>query len=190
MAGLESAVPVGGAVVPSREDRRPLPTGTVTFLFTDVEGSTRLARELKEAWLPLLHRHREIIRAALAAHGGVEIATEGDGFFVAFARAPAAVAATVAAQRALAAEPWSEGAELRVRMGLHTGEGTLDADGSYVGHDVHRAARIAAAGHGGQVLVSAAVRALTDDALPPGVTIRDLGEHGLRTSARRPSPSS
>jgi predicted ATPase/class 3 adenylate cyclase len=160
--------------------RPALPSGTVTFLFTDVEGSTRLARELGEAWLPLLHRHREIIRAALTGHGGVEVQTEGDGFFAAFARAPAAVAAVTQAQRDLAAEPWPPGAEIRVRMGLHSGEGTLDRDGAYVGHDVHRAARIAAAGHGGQVLVSDAVRALVGATLPPGAALRDLGEHRLK----------
>jgi len=180
-------VPDEGAVVPPRDDHRPaLPTGTVTFLFTDVEGSTRLARELGEAWLPLLHRHREIIRAALAAHGGIEVQTEGDGFFAVFARAPAAVAAVAQAQRDLAAEPWPLGGTIRVRMGLHAGEGVVDADGSYVGHAVHRAARIAAAGHGGQVLISAAVRALADDVLPPGVTVRDLGEHRLKDL--RPEP--
>jgi predicted ATPase/class 3 adenylate cyclase len=176
----------GDAGGPLFHARPALPTGTVTFLFTDVEGSTRLARELGEAWLPLLHRHREIIRAALTGHGGVEVQTEGDGFFAAFSRAPAAVSAVAQAQRDLAVEPWPPGAAIRVRMGLHAGEGVVDADGSYVGHAVHRAARIAAAGHGGQVLVSAAVRALADDALPPGVTVRDLGEHRLKDL--RPEP--
>lgn len=162
------------------------PTGTVTFLFTDIEGSTRLARDLGAGWPPLLARHRELLRAAFAAHDGVEIGTEGDGFFVAFARAPGAVAAAVEAQRLLAVEAWPDGAEVRVRMGLHAGEGTLDADGSYVGHAVHRAARIAAAGNGGQVLLSATVRALAEDALPAGVAVRDLGEHRLKDL--RPEP--
>lgn len=175
-----------GAGASAVRPRPPPPTGTVTFLFTDVEGSTRLARELAEDWPPLLARHRELLRAAFAAHDGVEVATEGDGFFVVFARAPAAVAAAVAAQRGLAAESWPVGAELRVRMGLHAGEGALDADGSYVGHAVHRAARIAAAGHGGQVLLSATVRALAEDALPADVVIRDLGEHRLKDL--RPEP--
>ena len=166
--------------------RPPLPTGTVTFLFTDVEGSTRLVRELAERWPPLLERHRSIIRAALAAHEGVEVQTEGDGFFAAFARAPAAVAATVRAQRDLAAEPWPPDAPIRVRMGLHAGEGVVDADGSYVGHDVHRAARVAGAAHGGQVLLSETVRALAGAVLPPGVALRDLGEHRLKDL--RPEP--
>jgi len=160
--------------------RPALPTGTVTFLFTDIEGSTRLARDLGEGWHPLLDRHRAIIRAALAALGGVEVQTEGDGFFAAFARAPVAVAATAQAQRDLAAEAWPPAAAIRVRMGLHTGDGVLDQDGSYVGHDVHRAARVAAAANGGQVLVSETTRALVEDALPPGVTLHDLGEHRLK----------
>ena len=114
----------------------------------------RLAQSLDRALGRVLERHRELIRAAVAAHGGVEVKTEGDGFFVVFPRTRDAVAAVVDAQRALAAEPWPEDAPIRVRMGIHTGDGRLDADGEYVGADVHRAARVAAAGHGGQVLVS------------------------------------
>jgi len=159
----------------------PPPTGTVTFLFTDIEGSTRLVQALGiDAWSSLLDRHRALIRAALAAYDGVEIQTEGDAFFAVFDRAPNAVAAAADAQRALAAEPWPHDTPVRVRMGLHTGEGTLDADGSYIGSAVHRAARIAAAGHGGQVLVSAATAALASDGLPPGVSITDLGDHRLK----------
>ena len=157
-----------------------LPTGTVTFLFTDIEGSTHLAERLGRAWPPVLERHREVVRAALAAHAGVEAQTEGDGFFAAFASAPAAVAAAARAQRDLTAESWPDGVDLRVRMGLHAGEGTLDRDGSYVGHDIHRAARIAGAAHGGQVLASETVRALVTSALPVGVALRDLGEHRLK----------
>ncbi len=160
--------------------RPALPTGTVTFVFTDIEGSTRLVHDLGDRWPPLLERHRAIIRAALAAHDGVEVQTEGDGFFAAFSRAPAAVAAAVRAQRDLAAEPWPADAPIRVRMGLHAGEGVVDADASYVGHDVHRAARVASAAHGGQVLVSETVRTLAGATLPPGVTFRDLGEHRLK----------
>jgi len=160
--------------------RRP-PTGTITFLFTDIEGSTRLVQALGSgSWSPLLERHREIIRAALAAHDGIEIQTEGDAFFAVFDRAPHAIAAAAEAQRALVAEPWPGSAQIRVRMGLHTGEGALDADGSYVGSAVHRAARIASSGHGGQVLVSATTAALASDALPSGVTMTDLGEHRLK----------
>ena len=159
---------------------RDLPTGTVTFLFTDVEGSTRLARELGDRWPALLERHRAIIRAAVAAHDGVEVQTEGDGFFIAFARSSAAVAAAIRAQRDLSAEPWPTEGPVRVRMGLHAGEGVVDSDGSYVGHDVHHAARVAASGHGGQVLVSASVRALVEATLPSGTSLRALGEHRLK----------
>ena len=161
------------------------PIGTVTFLFTDIEGSTRLTQQLGDAWPPVLERHRQIARAAWAQHGGVEISTEGDSFFVVFSSAPAAVAAAAQAQRDLAAEGWQDGAEVRVRMGLHTGEGQLGG-GSYVGIDVHRAARIAAAGHGGQVLVSASTVALVEGSgrWPEGVGVRDLGEHSLKDLAR------
>jgi predicted ATPase len=116
----------------------------------------------------------------VAAHDGVEAQTEGDGFFLAFGRTSDAVAATVDAQRALAAEAWPEDAVVRVRMGIHTGDGRLDADGSYVGPDVHRAARVAAAGHGGQVLLSEATTTVVSDMLPLGVALRGLGEHRLK----------
>jgi predicted ATPase/class 3 adenylate cyclase len=160
---------------------RALPTGTVAFVFTDIEGSTTLAQTLAgDRWAALLGRHRELIRAAVAAHAGVEVATEGDGFFVAFERTADAVAATVDAQRALAAESWADGTAVRVRMGIHTGDGRLDADGSYVGADVHRAARVAAAGHGGQVLLSETTSSLIANELPPGVELRGLGEHRLK----------
>ena len=160
-----------------------IPTGTVTFLFTDIEGSTRLAQELGDAWPPLLERHREIARAAWSEQHGVEIGTEGDSFFVVFTSAPQATAAAVAVQRGLAAEAWPAGAEIRSRMGLHTGEGVLSG-GSYVGLDVHRAARIANAGHGGQVLLSATTMALVEGSLPAGVTLRQMGEHRLKDLSR------
>jgi predicted ATPase/class 3 adenylate cyclase len=158
-----------------------LPTGTVAFVFTDIEGSTHLAQTLPaERWTSILARHRALIRTAVAAHGGVEVATEGDGFFLAFARTADAVAATVDAQRALSAEPWPADATVYVRMGIHTGDGRLDPDGSYVGADVHRAARVAAAGHGGQVLLSETTSTLVEGELPPGVSLRGLGEHRLK----------
>jgi predicted ATPase/class 3 adenylate cyclase len=160
-----------------------IPTGTVTFLFTDIEGSTRLAQDLGAAWPPLLERHRQIARAAWAEQRGVEIGTEGDSFFVVFTSAPQAVAAAVAVQQGLAAEAWSAGGQIRCRMGLHTGEGVLSG-GSYVGLDVHRAARIANAGHGGQVLLSATTRALVEGSLPDGVTLREMGEHRLKDLSR------
>ena len=133
-----------------------------------------------ERWEAILARHRELIRAAVAANGGVEVSTEGDGFFLVFARTADAVAAVVAAERAIAAEPWPEDAVVRVRAGIHTGDGRLDADGSYVGADVHRAARVAAAGHGGQVLLSQTTSTLVADELPPGIGLRGLGEHRLK----------
>jgi predicted ATPase/class 3 adenylate cyclase len=154
-------------------------TGTVTFLFSDIEGSTRLLRAQGEDWGPLLERHRTILRGAFAAHGGEEVGTEGDSFFVAFPTAPGGVAAAVEAQRGLAAERWPEGAEIRVRIGLHTGEASLSAK-TYVGLHVHRASRIAGVAHGGQVLLSDVTRALAGQQLPDGVELRDLGEHRLK----------
>jgi DNA-binding NarL/FixJ family response regulator/class 3 adenylate cyclase len=156
-----------------------LPIGTVTFLFTDVEGSTRLLKRLRERYGEVRAEHERILREALEANGGQEIDTQGDSFFVAFSRARDAVGAAVAAQRALAEHPWPPGVRVRVRMGIHTGE-PLAAAGRYVGLDVHRAARISAAGHGGQVLVSNATRELVEDDLPPDVRLRDLGEHRLK----------
>jgi predicted ATPase/class 3 adenylate cyclase len=155
-----------------------LPTGTVTFLFTDIEGSTRLLQRLGVAYPPLLARHNAVIRAAVAAHGGVEVKTEGDAFFVVFTRAADAIAAATDAQRALFAERWPTDATVRVRMGLHAGAGEL-SEGDYVGIDVHRAARVSAAAHGGQLLITEPVRVLVG-ALPPNATLRDLGEHELK----------
>jgi predicted ATPase/class 3 adenylate cyclase len=146
----------------------PLPSGTVTFLFTDVEGSTRLLREHGDAYADLLGEHRRVIREAFTRHGGVEVDTQGDAFFVAFPRAVDAVAAAAEAQAALEPGP------IRVRMGLHTGEPLVTEHG-YVGMDVHRAARIAASAHGGQIVVSEATRRLLADA-----PLRDLGEHRLK----------
>ena len=154
-------------------------TGTVTFLFSDIEGSTRLLRSSGDRWPAILDRHRELLRAAFEAHGGVEVGTEGDSFFAVFPTAPAATAAAVDVQRSLAAEPWPDEMEVRVRIGLHTGEASLSAK-TYVGLHVHRASRIASVGHGGQVLLSDATRTLVSDSLPDGVSLRDLGEHRLK----------
>ena len=162
-----------------RGRNRSLPTGTVTFLFTDIEGSTALLQELGPDFLPTRDRHDHAIRAAIEQGGGIEIATEGDSFFAVFPTAIGALRAAVAAQRALAAEPATKGRRIEVRMGLHTGEGQLGG-ASYVGIDVHRAARIASAGHGGQVVVSDATRGLVESQLPDGVTLRDLGNHRLK----------
>ena len=152
----------------------------MTFLFTDIEGSTSLGQSLGPArYGELLERHRAILRAAFAAADGVEVGTEGDSFFAVFERPVSAVGAAADAQRALAAEAWDPGTEIRVRMGIHTGEGVL-ADGSYVGNDVNRAARISAAGHGGQILLSETTSALVADGLPDGTLLRALGEHRLK----------
>ncbi len=159
-----------------------LPSGTVTFLFTDIEGSTRLLASLGDGYEAILEEHRRRIRAAVALAGGYEVSTEGDALFVAFAAASAAVTAAAQAQRALA-EPWPGGITLRVRMGIHTGEATL-AGHDYVGLEVHRAARVASAAHGGQVLISSATRTLAEDRLPLDVALRDLGEHRLKDLAR------
>jgi predicted ATPase/class 3 adenylate cyclase len=149
-----------------------LPSGTITLLFTDIEGSTRLAQELgAERFNAALSEHRRILRGAFAVQEGVELRTEGDSFFAAFASARAAVAAAAEAQSALSTGP------LRVRIGIHTGEPlSVEHEDGYVGVDVHRAARICAAGHGGQVLISQATRDLLDE----DVELRDLGEHRLK----------
>ena len=159
------------------------PTGTVTFLFTDIEGSTRLLQELGDDWAGVLHDQRRLMRSAIAENHGVELGTEGDSFFVVFASATDATQAVVSAQHALAGHAWSGGKTVRVRMGLHTGEARRVGD-DYVGLDVHRAARIAACGHGGQVVISDSVYSLVVTALPAGVSIRDLGEHRLKDLPR------
>src|ERR671919_1384413 len=158
---------------------RALPTGTVTFLFTDIEGSTRLLEKLGSAYRAVQEEHFRLMRAAIAEGEGTEIHTEGDAFFVVFHTAPQAVRAAVAAQRSLASHDWPHGQPLRVRMGLHTGEGILGGD-DYLGIDVNRAARIAAAGHGGQVLLSESTRSVVINGLPNGVSVRELGSHRLK----------
>ncbi len=156
-----------------------LPSGTVTLLFTDIAGSTRLLQTLGERYDAVLTAHHAILRAAWAAHEGYEVDTQGDSFFVSFPRAADAVAAAIAAQRTLAAHPWPTEAIPRVRMGLHTGEPRA-VGGRYVGLDVHRAARVAAAAHGGQIVLTQATRDLVERALPPDVRLVDLGPHRLR----------
>jgi predicted ATPase/class 3 adenylate cyclase len=156
-----------------------LPTGTVTFVFTDVEGSTRLLQSLGATWRSVIQDHNALLRAAIQEAGGIDVRTEGDSLFAVFQSAPAAVAAAVAAQKALDAHPWPADASVLVRIGIHTGEAALGGD-DYVGLDVHRAARISAAGHGGQILLSAATRALVEHGLPSGVSLRSLGRHRLK----------
>jgi predicted ATPase/class 3 adenylate cyclase len=160
-----------------------LPTGTVTFLFTDIEGSTRLLQALGDRWPATLEEHNRLLRQTIRGAGGIDIRSEGDSFFAVFRTAPASVAAAAAAQHALAQHQRSPDAPVLVRMGMHTGEGAVGGD-DYVGLDVHRAARIAAAGHGGQVLASSTTAELVRDGLPDGVELRDLGQHRLKDLAR------
>jgi class 3 adenylate cyclase len=156
-----------------------LRSGTVTFVFTDIEGSTRLTRSLRDRWPEVRAEHRGLLRAAFAAHDGEEVDTQGDSFFYVFSRARDAALAAADAQRALAAHEWPEGDEVRVRIGMHTGEPVVSEEG-YHGIGVHRAARIMAAGHGGQVLVSEATAAVLADEEVAGVGLRDLGRHQLK----------
>jgi class 3 adenylate cyclase len=156
-----------------------LPGGTVTFVFTDIEGSTALLKRLGEGYADVVAVHRSIVREELGSRGGVEIDSQGDALFFSFRRATDAVAGAVAAQRRTAAYQWPDGVQLRMRMSLHTGEPVAGEEG-YVGIDVVRAARICSAGHGGQVLLSAATAALVGSSLPDGVRPLDLGEYRLK----------
>ncbi len=161
-----------------------LPAGTVTFLFSDIEGSTRLLQQLGDGYGELDAQHRQVMREAATGAGGVEIDAQGDAFFFAFTRARDAAAGALDAQRRLATERWPDGVTVNVRMGLHTGEPTLGDEG-YVGLDVVRGARIAAAAHGSQILVSEATRALLPAELPDGAELVDLGEHTLKDLDRQ-----
>jgi predicted ATPase/class 3 adenylate cyclase len=160
-----------------------MPSGTVTFLFTDLEGSTRLWDERPDVMRLALARHDELVRAAVAAGDGVVVKGTGDGVHAAFSTAADAVAASIAAQEAIAAEPWNVAAPLRVRMGLHTGEAET-RDGDYFGSTLNRAARLMALAHGGQIVCSQSTADIARDALQGGVTLLDLGEHRLRDLAR------
>jgi YVTN family beta-propeller protein len=152
----------------------------VTFLFTDIEGSTRLVKELRGGYPAVLADHRDLLRAAFAAHDGYEVDTQGDSFFVAFASARDALLAAVEGQLALGSHEWPAGVEIKVRMGLHTGQ-AVASDGRYTGLAVHRAARIGAAGHGGQILVSQATQTLLEDEEEDlHISLRDLGEQRLK----------
>src|SRR6266498_3573152 len=160
-----------------------LPTGTVTFLFTDIAGSTVLWEQHPQAMPDALARHDAILREATAAHGGVVFRTVGDAFCTAFASAPAALRAALAAQGALQDEPWGQTGPIRVRMAVHTGAVEI-RDGEYQGQPLNRIARILAAGHGGQTLLSAATMELVRDDLPPGVELRDMGAQRLKDLTR------
>src|SRR3954449_4225648 len=176
-------VPVGSAVDASRtavrEASTALPTGTVTFLFTDIEGSTRLLKRLgRDRYGEVLATHNRLLRNAFSEGGGIEIDTKGDSFFVVFRSAGAAIEGSAAAQRALAEHEWPDSVQVRVRMGLHTGEASVGTDG-YVGFAVHQAARIGDAGHGGQVLLSSTTANLVKHELPGGLGLLDLGRTEL-----------
>lgn len=156
-----------------------LPSGTVTFMFTDIEGSTELANALGPGdFSELISRHHELLRSAIGMEGGVVVATEGDSFFAVFADPVGSVRSAVEIQRAIASEVWPRRSELRVRIGMHTGEGVLGGD-NYVGVAVHKASRIANAAHGGQITVSAPVASAVDGKLPEGVTVLKLGKFRL-----------
>ena len=163
-------------------DSAVLPTGTVTFLFTDIEGSTLLVARLGDVYVGVLTDHDAIVNGAVTAHGGTTFGNEGDSWFAVFVTAGDAVAAAVDVQRGLAGHEFAADAEVRVRIGLHTGQAVLGGR-NYVGLDLHRAARIGAAGHGGQTLLSEPTAALVDRALPQGVELRDLGKHRLKDLA-------
>ncbi len=155
------------------------PRGTVTLLFTDVCRSTELVKRLQEQYAAVLAQHRDLLRASFVEHGGVEIDTQGDAFFVAFGHAPDSVEAAAAAQHALADHGWPPDASIAVRMGLHTGEPYL-ADHGYTGIAVHRAARICSIAHGGQVLLSRSTAGIVEDIEIRGVGLRDVGECQLK----------
>src|SRR5947209_814260 len=161
-----------------------LPAGTVTLLFTDIEGSTRLLQQLGDRYDGVLAECRQAFRSGFQAYGGYEVDTQGDAFLVAFARATDAVLAAVMIQRSLANHPWPGGVLVQARIGLHTGEPRLASEG-YIGLDVHHAARIMNAGHGGQVLLSQTTRDLVEHDLPEGVRLRDRGEHRRKDLGRK-----
>ena len=154
------------------------PAGPVTFVFTDIEGSTQLLQQLGDAYADVLEAHDELIAVAFTGAGGVLFGSRGDALFAAFADPVAAVAGALEAQRALRSHPWA-GHEVRVRMGIHTGQAVIRG-GTYIGLDVHRVARICSVAHGGQVLLSAATASRTARALPDGAGLLDRGFHRLK----------
>ena len=168
---------------PSPHSGQDLPTGTVTFLFTDIEGSTRLWEKFPDGMKIALARHDEVLRAAIEAHGGYVFKTMGDAFCAAFPTAPDALDATLEAQRSLSAEGWGETGPLKVRAALHTGAAE-EREGDYFGSPVNRVARLLSAGHGGQVLLSLPTYELVRDELPEGTSVDSLGEHRLKDLAR------
>jgi predicted ATPase/class 3 adenylate cyclase/DNA-binding CsgD family transcriptional regulator len=180
--GLGGPLFVEAQVSGAEERGFSLPTGTITFLLSDVEGSTRRWEDAPDAMTLAVPRHYELLDEAITNNGGVRPVEQGEGDSVvgAFSRASDAVAAALAAQRSFASEPWPDGADLRVRIALHTGEAQVRSEGSYLGHALNRCARIRATAHGGQVLLSAATAALVTERLPAGATLIDLGMHRLK----------
>ncbi len=168
-----------------RDSIRDLPIGTITLLLSDIEGSTHLLQQLGDRYAEVLTACRHLLRAVFEQYDGHEVDMQGDAFFVVFARTTDAVSAAIAIQRALANHSWPDGRVVRVRIGLHTGEPRLSAEG-YVGLDVHHAARIMSAGHGGQILLSHTTHGLVEQYLPEDTYVRDLGEHRLK-DLQRPS---
>jgi class 3 adenylate cyclase len=168
-----------GFISAQLEPQRKLPKGNVTFLLADLEGSTELLRRLDDRYAPLLADVRRLVRAAVRHAGGREVSARGDDLFAVFERAPAALEAALAIQRAMQAGTWPDGIDVRLRIGLHRGRPAL-TDTGYVGLSVHAAARIGFAAHGGQIVVSSAVRAAVIDALPDGVGLRSLGAWRFR----------
>lgn len=160
-----------------------LPTGTLTLLFTDIEGSTRLWEQSPDAMANALRRHEELVRSAIEEAGGYVFKTVGDAFCAAFASAKAAVQAAGVAQQALGVEPWADEVVLRVRMALHTGE-CEERGGDYFGPALNRAARLEAVAHGGQIVLSRATADIVRDRLPAGYVLRDLGTHYLKDLGR------
>ena len=176
-------LPLATAPVASAATPAALPTGTITLLFTDIEGSTRLWEEHPDAMRGALARHDALLRDAVGACGGVVFKAVGDGIHAVFAYAASALTAALQAQRALEAEPWERTGPIRVRMALHTGVAEV-RDEDYFGPTLNRIARLLAAGHGGQILLSHATVELVRDTLPPDVTLRDLGQHRLKDLTR------
>jgi class 3 adenylate cyclase len=168
-----------GFIAGQLEPHRHLPRGAVTFLFADVEGSTELLTRLGDSYAALLADLRRLIRTQVRRAGGHEVDARADEYFAAFSHAPAALAAALGAQRAIGAREWPGGEQPRVRLGIHSGRPALTAAG-YIGLAVHAAARVCSAAHGGQIVVSAAAASAVGGELPPGVTLRGLGEHRLR----------
>src|SRR5215510_6049383 len=183
MRRCRCAVRMGNRGRASGEQVVDLPSGTVTLLFTDIEGSTSLIYRLGDHYAAVLEAQRRLVRTAVEQYHGGEVDTQGDSFFIVFSRAADAAAAAIEIQRALAVHASLSEAGARLRMGLHTGEPRSTSAG-YVGLDVHRAARLCAAGHGGQVLLSDATRVLVESTLPPSVSLRDLGEYHLKDIQR------